>query len=299
MAINQLNDYSVGDASIDGVMVTLDATRRGHMALTLTQMDTNVVPAIAAGSVVEVGGALFEFTTDEALTGSPSDGTVYIKLVPSGSAPTITLTPTMTNTAPVWVDAKQGWYGETTSATHRYVARMYKISTAYYGKKVGITGGESYEEIATENSTASATFVEPTNKFSTGIYASEGDIIEIIYKYDLKVSSSLEQSFIGLFCGSSSTGTANGNIFSAASSSPFGDPFTEYQHNANPIGGIVEHYLINSQARYTQTTSYKTFLDFRQVYVEKSGLIIISEAFFATSGGTAYIKNRSMRLRIR
>ncbi len=77
---------------------------------TLTNWDaTTTIPAVANGSIIEVGGSIYQAGSETALTeeGGISDGTVHIKLVPSGS----TVIPTLTNDViPAWDSTKGGWY---------------------------------------------------------------------------------------------------------------------------------------------------------------------------------------------
>ena len=117
MSGSKINDYAIGDQNIQSVMLTLDKAFKGFHQASLTNYNTTDESAIAAGSVVEVNGALYKFDSDESITGSPSDGTVYIQLVPSGD----TITAAYTNTAPTWSDSKQGWYGTGGSANYRYL----------------------------------------------------------------------------------------------------------------------------------------------------------------------------------
>ena len=82
---------------------------------TLTNWDgTTTKPQIAQGSIVEVGGSLYQADADTALTdeGGLSDGTVHIKLVPgAGSPDPLTVVPTLTNDViPAWDAVKGGWY---------------------------------------------------------------------------------------------------------------------------------------------------------------------------------------------
>jgi len=132
----QLNYYSNADTSIIDLQNSADGLFIGHHQVSLTNYDNTSLPAIAAGSKVENNGAFLNFTTECAISGSPSDGSVYIMLVPSGdpSLGTATVTPTFTNTAPTWSDSKQGWYGTGGSANYRYIFSMWKDSTSYYYK---------------------------------------------------------------------------------------------------------------------------------------------------------------------
>jgi hypothetical protein len=128
MSGSKINDYAIGDQNIQSVMLTLDKAFKGLHQVSLTNYDTTDESEIAAGSVVEVNGALYKFDSDESITGSPSDGTVYIYLVPSGD----TVTAAYTNTAPTWSDSKQGWYGTGASANYRYLEFvLFKLSSAY------------------------------------------------------------------------------------------------------------------------------------------------------------------------
>jgi hypothetical protein len=80
MAGNKVNNYGIGDTNFDELMLTADAQRVGFHQVSLTNYDTTTVPQIAAGSYVEVNGALYSFGSNETILGSPSDGDVYIYL---------------------------------------------------------------------------------------------------------------------------------------------------------------------------------------------------------------------------
>ena len=79
---------------------------------TLTNWDASTTkPQIASGSIVEVGGSLYQADADTALTDEAglADGTVHIKLVPAGGGATVV--PTLTNDViPAWDSVKAGWY---------------------------------------------------------------------------------------------------------------------------------------------------------------------------------------------
>lgn len=128
----KVNNYAIGDSDIEAVMLTTDQIYKGQCKVSLTEMSTTTVPKIAAGSWVENNGTLFKFDSDETLTGSPSNGIVYIRIVPS----TDSCTAEMTNTAPTWSNSKQGWYGTGGSANYRYIAKMNKSSSSYTGKMI-------------------------------------------------------------------------------------------------------------------------------------------------------------------
>lgn len=103
---------------------------RGMLALSLTNYDNDSEPQIAAGSIVEIGDAIFQFTAAESITGWGSIGNnndVYIKLVVSGTA----VTASFTTVAPTWSTSKQGWY----DGLDRYVAKLYKDASGNYTLK--------------------------------------------------------------------------------------------------------------------------------------------------------------------
>jgi len=127
MSLDQINDYGVGDVNLTSMMETLDRQRRGYQAISLTHYDDDLEPKIAAGSIVEVGGALFKCESDESITGWAGIGNsndVYVKLVPSGAA----VTAAFVTAAPTWSTSKQGWY----VGNDRYVGGLYKDSGGDY-----------------------------------------------------------------------------------------------------------------------------------------------------------------------
>lgn len=160
MAVSKVNDYSIGDQNIQSVMLTLDKAFKGFHQVSLTNYNTTDESAIAAGSVVEVNGAFYKFDADESITGSPSDGTVYIQLVPSGD----TITAQYTNTAPTWSDSKQGWYGTGGNANYRYLEfKLTKASTVWSNKRCIYYFYNIDEIITTEFSTKSLNSYYMTN----------------------------------------------------------------------------------------------------------------------------------------
>ena len=128
MAGSQVNDYGVGDTNLTSLMNTADTQRIGYHSVSLTNYATTTVPAIAEGSVIEIAGALFEFQADEAITGSPADGTVYIKLTAVGTS----VTAAFATAAPTWDTEKQGWYEAGTNK--RYLNFGMVKATASYTK---------------------------------------------------------------------------------------------------------------------------------------------------------------------
>ena len=87
MANALVSSYGIGDTNFDALMISTDAQRLGHMALSLSNFDNDSAPVIESGSKVDVGGALYKFTSDESISttdpytsATVADGTVYIVL---------------------------------------------------------------------------------------------------------------------------------------------------------------------------------------------------------------------------
>ena len=114
-----------------------EAARYGYEGISLTEWasgNTNK-PQIAAGSTIEIDGAMAEYASDTALTDDASltDGWCYIKHVVSGTV----VTPTLTNTFGTWDTAKQGYYD---GSGNRYsLFAMYRsgaVTKIYTGKNI-------------------------------------------------------------------------------------------------------------------------------------------------------------------
>jgi len=119
--------------------VTILNSLKGFQGISLTEFATSALSQIAAGSVVEIAGAFFNFPADETINASTwtsitSGNTAYIALVPAGTAGSQTVTAEYTATAPVWRDDMQGWYASAASIT-RVVASVYKVSATAQTQK--------------------------------------------------------------------------------------------------------------------------------------------------------------------
>jgi len=78
----------------------VERQRKGFMQISI---DTSSgTEKVTAGSVVEINGSLYQFTSDEEITGSGK----HIHFTVSGSSVTVS----RTDTDPSWDDAKQGFY---------------------------------------------------------------------------------------------------------------------------------------------------------------------------------------------
>ena len=134
MAGSKFTPFSPGDVNLTALMNGTNAIYTGYNALTLTNMSTTAVPAIAAGSKIEDNGSLYQFSTEEPISTasvtSTDDGTWYIQLVPSSSV----VTAQFSTTDPTWSDLKQGWYGTGGAANYRYIPISITKSSASYIK---------------------------------------------------------------------------------------------------------------------------------------------------------------------
>ena len=136
MAGTKISDYQLGDSGStkwSNFLTTIEKQRKGYNGISLTNYDNSSLPAIAAGSYVEISGAFYGFSSEEAIGGTPTSGsTNYIYIDPS------TVTATWTTTAPTWSTAKNGVYDA--GETNRYIGGCYYDGTNYTGKWVYTEG---------------------------------------------------------------------------------------------------------------------------------------------------------------
>ena len=134
-------------AQVTVVATQVEKERRGYQAISLTNFALTTEPEISAGSVVEIGDALFEAAANVAITGWAGiavSSDVYIRLVVTGAA----ADPEFTTTAPTWSLTKQGWYDAT--ETKRYIGGLYKDAAGDYTLKwiyrTSSGGAQSFKE---------------------------------------------------------------------------------------------------------------------------------------------------------
>jgi hypothetical protein len=105
--------------------------RVGGIQISLTDFDDpGVASEIAAGSWIELAGAIIQFRANESMGtnwAAMAAGVVWVRI--SGSAQTSAYT----ETAPTWNDELQGWYDAT--GEYRYYARLYKTAGDDYTEK--------------------------------------------------------------------------------------------------------------------------------------------------------------------
>jgi len=127
MSGTKISDYDIGTAKWSEMLATMEKQRKGFVALSLTNFENSSLPAIAAGSYLEISGALYGFTSEEAVGGTPSSGQInYIYIDPTP------ITAAWSTIAPTWSDAKQGWYDAT--VIKRCVGGCYYSGTSYSPK---------------------------------------------------------------------------------------------------------------------------------------------------------------------
>lgn len=122
--------YAEGDTDwFATFLARAEKTAHGMNGIILTEYTTSVVCAVAAGSVVEIDGAVFHFSAETAVTGAVATGINYIILSVTG-----------TEAAPYWSQdtfstydtAKAGLY----TGASRYVAEChYGIDGTKYNSK--------------------------------------------------------------------------------------------------------------------------------------------------------------------
>lgn len=103
------------------------AGNAGKNMISMTNWDGGTLaPSVAAGSIIEIGGSLAYFETEQ-LPGGIATGINYLKFTVSGT----TVTPVWTLTAPTWDAAKGGWY----SGSDRYSGHVVLVSGSSYEQK--------------------------------------------------------------------------------------------------------------------------------------------------------------------
>ena len=188
MAGSKVNEYGIADVNLTALMTSVDAQRIGYFAADFTQYTTTTVPKVASGSKIEVNGALYKFDSDETITGTPSDGNTWVKVIPAGDS----ITAVFTNTEPVWSSSKHGWYGEAGSENHRYIGSMIKDSTEYRNKVVYNTG----REITTMDFQTLSELQEP-------LVLVAGNTYDFVFQFDWDVEAIVNLTYNDMINGTS------------------------------------------------------------------------------------------------
>lgn len=181
------------------MQLTEDKSFKSIHNVSLTNYDNTSLPAIAAGSCIEINGAFYEVTVNEAIGGSASDGANYIICTPSTS----TFSAAWTTTAPTWSDAKQGFYGTGGNANNRYLGyKITKAGTSY--AKQRFTYDDNIDVL--EITTATITTLNADNYLATSGERVRRAIFDIGF-WDMDTYDSVVLSF-------SATGITHSKIIS-------------------------------------------------------------------------------------
>ncbi len=136
MACTIVNTPATGAADWTGWITQQGLTDRGFMRVSLTEFATTAASLIGTGSVFELAGSIY--SCSDAVAISLAAGTasaavsVYYVAIPSAGGTVCTFV--MDDTAPTWVDAKQGYYASAAS-TSRYLGGSYVGTAATYFNK--------------------------------------------------------------------------------------------------------------------------------------------------------------------
>lgn len=159
----------------------LEAAILGYKSATLTNQTTDAEPEIAAGSKVEIGGALFNFALDESISSGAAistGDTAYIELVPASTS----VTARWTTSAPTWSESKQAYYNA--GNTNRIIGGATKNGAAVWNNKFLYDGrsqafGESTDNLfmAVDISIGETLYTDDINSKSTD----DGINIEVGY----------------------------------------------------------------------------------------------------------------------
>ncbi len=160
-----MGDLMPGIPSIPGDETTwtsfvdqFETLKKGDNSVSLTPWDTGTdAVSIVAGSSIEIAGATYRFTSDEAVTGG-ADGVVYVMILGG--------VPTLVNDPPVWRDDLNGWYNATGDG--RYTGhRMRQDGGNYYDKMI-FSGNHSSSNVLFSGAGGSV-ISEGFGKFDGGI----------------------------------------------------------------------------------------------------------------------------------
>ena len=241
MATDKINNYSIGDNNFESVMLTLDQTfRNKHDCYSFS------ATALKAGSVIEINGSLYPVTQDVTLPDMTSNK--YLMAVPT-SAGTFTLL--ATSTAPTWSDAKQGFYGTSTTANYKYIAvkegtTIYKYNDrpfyvgAIYADALNLSGDITCDDITCDDITCDAIDANGLDCYTTDILHYTPDTIQEIYiKKPTTVlihdPKSLDRGYIEMY--------VNGSYITVLSTNDFPYPLNPGRYRLRPEGSAIFRFI--------------------------------------------------------
>lgn len=286
MSLAKINNFANDDTDILALQTTVDALYQNSYSL--TEYDSTTVPAIAAGSKIEVNGSLYRAATEEAISttdpvtsSAVADGTIYICMIPSGDASTCTAA--FTSTGPVWSDSKQGWYGTGDYANYKYIGTCIKSTSSYTYKRLYLMGPIlDYQLSKKYSSSYNTEFTYTSNSgwiihdnLSLDVWGVTGDVFNVFYKFE-SYSASAPDPKIALVPSNSKSILKGYN-----------------QENID----AVEYSNSSSYQIVSGTTSYSTWIVQSTMMFVADGKETITIYHLATYGGsnpTVYFKNTSI-----
>jgi len=102
----------------------------GYSAANISNYDNTSEPKVQAGSVIEISQELYEFSSEESITGWSGIANAtqaYIYFVPAGTSCTVIFS----STTPTWSNAKNGWY----NGNNRAEWAVYRTNSTTYSNK--------------------------------------------------------------------------------------------------------------------------------------------------------------------
>jgi len=303
MAGSLVSDYGIGDDNIENMQLTLDKAYKGFYSLTITELDSDVVPQIAAGSWIDDNGALYKFdsnespsTTDPVTSSTVADGEIYICLIPAGSS----ITAAFTATAPTWSDSKQGWYGTSGQANYRYLNYIMTKASTVYSYKIPSTFKDIFQKSIVEVSVGTGWTVANTGttvsdpiRFNTKIIDVNSEFNTTSYYFQPKRSGIYHFS-LNLTVGGHDAGSGNFTVLLSknATSTPSGDVTPS-------IGTIYGSRHATTAAIRTYSVNAIATLDKNDIiYPLAFGGVVDSLSVYGDDGGSTKSTSRLSIMRL-
>jgi len=133
MSGTKINNYSTSNVNLTNIMTCLDTLRIGQLYISLNEYNSTLIPTIYAGSVAEVAGTQYKFSTTESFSTSnvisTSACSYSMILIPSSSQ----CSAAFSTIIPAWRSDYQGYYNSTTS-NYRSIGKLYFDGTNYLAK---------------------------------------------------------------------------------------------------------------------------------------------------------------------
>lgn len=220
MSAIRVNIYSPSTSILDNVISATDDGFVGALALSLTNYTSTSRPSVASGSMAEVAGNLFEFSTENAISTTGVTSTAacdyYVNLVPSSSE----CSAQFSTVVPTWRTDYQGYYENSTSV-NRVVGEMYFNGADYIDKKLyyargvmklSYCNGISYSSVA--DSFSPSTIVVSMDGYVREVVSIQyGGIYQLQYYLSSYTVQSTTVTVILTSPGVASTATSHGSVF--------------------------------------------------------------------------------------